>query len=376
MTVVAKRPDLEARRFLLAMSIVPPPRHSGSDTVDALRRDWQLAVKAFATRDKVASVIEREIPGPDVRPLRIRAYVPRKKPSGLPVVAYFHGGGFVFGDLYTAGATARALARRTDAIVVTVEYRLAPEYGLQDGRADCQALVDWLAEHADELGGDPARLAVAGDSAGGGIAAVVAQTCRDRGLELKAQVLIYPVTDNPHAHNTDPVAIGLLTPERVDWITAQISKVNDLTDPSQTALHAEDLTGLAPTILVTCGFDPLRDEGLAYKQRLQEAGVTLQHLHYPGMIHGFVTLDRVLSAGGHALDLLGDGLRAAFNDNLKAAERDNLPGFRLVNPLKVDAPQRMREVQVGTLVAVERFRQLRHAITEVREGDEPAPLAG
>lgn len=366
MTRVARQPDLEARRLLRALRIVPPPRHTGPDSVAAIRRDWQLAVKAFATREEVAEVLEREVPGPGGHPVRIRVYIPVKDPVDLPVVAYFHGGGFVFGDLYTAGATARALARRSGAIVVTVRHRLAPEHRLQEGRADCLAAVRWLADHAHLVGGDPSRLAVAGDSAGGAIAAILAQTCRDDGLQLKAQVLIYPVTDM-NSHQSGKVrTIGLLTPERLDWIRAQIEKVNDLSDPTHSPLHATHLRGLAPAIVLTCGFDPLRDEGLEYAHRMANAGVTVHHLHYPGMIHGFVAMDRVLSAGGHALDRLGDGIRAAFHGHLTHTFEDDLPGQELTRPARLDPAQRARELRVGALIARERLGQLTRTRQQTR----------
>ena len=366
MTRVAKQPDLEARRLLRGLRILPPPRHTGADSVAAIRRDWQLAVKAFATREEVADVREREFPGPGGHPVRIRVYIPVKDPVDLPVVAYFHGGGFVFGDLYTAGATARALARRSGAIVVTVRYRLAPEHRLEQGRADCLAAVAWLAEHAHRFGGDTTRLAVAGDSAGGGIAAIVAQACRDQGPELKAQVLIYPVTDMNSHQSSRVRTIGLLTPERLDWIRAQIEKVNDLSDPTHSPLHATHLRGLAPAVVLTCGFDPLREEGLQYARGMADAGVTVHHLHYPAMIHGFVAMDRVLSAGAHALDRLSDCIRTAFQGHLTHTFEDDLPGQQLTRPARLDPMQRARELQVGALVARERLGQLTRALQRTR----------
>ena len=199
------------------------------------------------------------------------------------------------------------------------------------------------------------------------MAAIVAQTCRDQGLGLKAQVLIYPATDM-NTHESGGVrTIGLLTPERVDWIRVQIEKVNDLSDPTQSALHTAHLRGLAPAVVLTCGFDPLREEGLEYARRMANAGVTVHNLHYPAMIHGFVSMDRVLSAGGHALDRLSDCIRMAFEGRLTHAFEDDLPGRALVSPVRLDPMQRARELQVGALVARERLGQLARALQRSRD---------
>ncbi len=308
----APRPELEVRRLLAQLSLWPA-RVGGPHALRDGRRDWQLAIKAFGSRERVRSAHALAIPGP-AGPIRLRVYTPAagSEPRGL--LAYFHGGGFIVGDLYTAGGTCRALANRSGMVVVAVGYRLAPEHPLDAGRADCLAAVEWLAEHAPQLGADPERLAVGGDSAGGLLAAAVAQECARRGRpRLAAQLLVYPATDlasdTPSQHEN---ARGyLLTRERLAWVRGEIAKVTDLGDRRLSPLHAPELGAVAPAIVVTAGFDPVRDEGLAYAERLRGAGVPVHALHHPGQIHGFVSFDRVLSGATDALCRVGHALAAA-----------------------------------------------------------------
>lgn len=356
----SSRPDPEVRRLLLQLLPARGPslRRTGPDSA---RRRWRLAVKAFGSREPVEAVIDRTVPGPG-RAVRIRAYVPAGGPDPRPVLAWFHGGGFVLGDLYTAGAICRALANRTGAVVVAVRYRLAPEHPLEDGRADCLAAVSWLAAHAGELGGDPARLAVGGDSAGGGIAALVAQDCARRRLPLAAQVLVYPATDLTGSHPSASERMpGLFTPEWMAWLRAQISRVSDLSDPLASALATPQLRGGAPAIVLTAGFDPLRDEGLAYAARLRAAGVPVRALHYPGQIHGFVSFDRILAGARDGLDRLGRHVSGAFAGSLEPATETDLPPGRDVDQLLwLNPAQRWHELKVAALVACSLVESRRH----------------
>ena len=344
------RPDAEVRRLLLQLSAVRPP--TAEDTVATVRRNWQLAIKAFAGREPVGDVTQRDLPADD-GPVRIRVYTP-PGPQGLrPALVWFHGGGFVFGDLYTAGATCRALANRSRAVVVAVDYRLAPEHPLEAGREDCMTVVRWLADNGPQLGIDPAKLAIGGDSAGGGIAALVAQQCVREGLPLEAQVLVYPATDLAGTHPSASERLpGTLTPEWIDWIRRRISEVSDLADPSASALSAPDLAGLPPAIVLTAGFDPLRDEGLAYVERLRQAGVPVRLLHFPGQIHGFVSMDRVLGGATEALDRLGSELARAMSGRVVDGSELDLPAPASMRPLLWAHPQqRWREsVVLGLLV--------------------------
>lgn len=307
------RPDPDARRLLRQLNFWPPQPLTGPHVLRDGRRDLQLAIKAFGSREPVDSVAERTIEGPS-GPIPVRIYTPRSGSAPRGLLVYFHGGGFIVGDLYTAGGTCRALANRTGAIVVAVQYRLAPEHPLEAGREDCIAAVEWLAEHAAELGADPDSVAVGGDSAGGMLAAAVAQHVAVRGgPRLAAQILIYPATDleSDFPSNRENAHGYLLTGERLAWVRHEISKVTDMTDPRLSPLRTPDLRGVAPAIVVTAGFDPIRDEGLAYAARLRAAGVPVHALHYPGQIHGFVSFDRVLLGARDALHRIGSALRGA-----------------------------------------------------------------
>lgn len=342
------------------MAVVPPP--SASRSVERVRRDWQLAVKAFASREPVASVSQREIPG-EAGDVQLRIYRPYGVRRPSPALVWFHGGGFVFGDLYTAGATCRALANTSGATVIAVRYRLAPEHPLQAGVADCLTGLHWVADHAAELELDTRQLAVGGDSAGGGLAALVAQRIVVGGPRLAAQVLVYPATEltasYPSASEPMP---GLLGSAWTRWIRSRIAEVSDLDDPTLSAVRAVDLSGVAPAIVVTAGFDPLRDEGLHYAERLREAGVPVRLLHFPGQIHGFLTLDRVLSAGRYGLRRLGAELALAFTEGVEPGVEDDLPWVpELERLLWLRPSQRWHELKVGAIVLRERATRARAA---------------
>ncbi len=322
------------------------------------RRSWQLMVKAFSSREPVASVIERQIPGPG-SPIRIRAYVPQKGRAPRPALVWFHGGGFVVGDLYTAGSTCRALANRTGAIVVAVRYRLAPEHDLYAGREDCLAAVRWVARNGAELGIDTTRIAVGGDSAGGNLAAAVAQACLASGPELCLQLLVYPAVDlvNRYPSEQENARGYFLTRESMDWMESLFATGLDLADPRLSPLFAKDIRGLAPALVVTAGFDPIRDHGFAYYDRLRKEGVAVELLHYPGQIHGFLSFDRVLKGARKGLDEVGAKVARAFED---APENDAVPASGLLRWLTAPVRrsrrqmgQRVNEAVVGTIFARE-----------------------
>ncbi|MDQ1375382.1 MAG: acetyl esterase, partial [Actinomycetota bacterium] len=231
----------------------------------------------------------------------------------LPVLVFFHGGGFVIGDLDTHDQVCRQLANGSHAIVVAVDYRLAPEHPYPAAPDDCFAATTWIHEHATELGGDPTRMAVAGDSAGGNLAAVVAQEARDKGgPPLKAQILIYPATDlsMQHPSITENGEGYLLTKEGMDWFMGHYAP--DVDDVRCSPLAAVDLSGLPPALVITAEFDPLRDEGEAYAAHLREAGVPVVLSRYDGMIHGFFQLGVLLDAGTKAVDEAARALAAAL----------------------------------------------------------------
>jgi len=359
-TLRAARPDPDVRRLLRQLNVWPA-RLSGPHVLEDGRRDWQLAIKAFGSRRPVSRVDARTVAGPG-GPLPVRIYTPYAGRAPRPLLAYFHGGGFVVGDLYTAGCTCRALAAQTGAVVAGVGYRLAPEHPLEAGREDCLAAVEWLAAHAVELGADPAWLTVGGDSAGGTLAAAVAQACaRDGGVPLAAQLLLYPATDmlSDYGSNRENANGYLLTRERLAWVRREIAKASDLSDPRLSPLRAGDLSGVAPALIVTAGFDPIRDEALAYADRLRAGGVPVLNLHYPGQIHGFVSFDRVLAGARDALRRVGQALRPAWQSREAGwTADDGRPEHGASDGLLwLDPRQRWNETVVAGLVVREQLRR-------------------
>lgn len=229
--------------------------------------------------------------GGAVGPLAARHYVPEEGGGPHPLVVFFHGGGFVLDDLDTHDAPCRLLCRHSGAHVLSVDYRLAPEHPFPAAVEAGRAALRWAATHAAELGADPPRLVVAGDSAGGNVATVAAWVAaRDGGPAPVLQVLLYPATDMmEHSRSHKLFGSGfLLTRELMDWFAAQYVADANPADPSLSVLRAGDLSGVAPAIVVTAGFDPLRDEGEAYAEALSAADVAPVVLRrFPNLIHGF-----------------------------------------------------------------------------------------
>ena len=256
-----------------------------------------------ATLPDVAEVSDLEVPGP-AGSLRARIYRPRTTRQTVPTIAFFHGGGFVVGSINTHDGQARLICRDTDAVVVSFEYRLSPENKFPGAVEDCLAATRWVVEHASELGGDPSKVAIAGDSAGGNLAAVTAQAMRDEGIQLTAQLLLYPATDftdGDRYPSREENADGyLLTARDMVWFTEQyLAADSDPKDPRLSPLYG-DLAELPPAVVATAEFDPLRDEGNAYAQALSDAGVTVRHHCFPGMIHGFFGLGIASTAAAEA----------------------------------------------------------------------------
>jgi acetyl esterase len=248
-------------------------------------------------------VEERTIPGPGGR-LRLRIYRPTAS-EPLPVLVWLHGGGWVVGSLDSHDPVCRHLAVTTPSIVVAPDYRLAPEHRFPAGLEDAWAALAWTVSEAAGLGGDPARVAVGGDSAGGNLAAVAARRARDRGLPLALQVLAYPVTD--FAFETASYVehgTGLnLTRAKMEWYWGQYLGGADGSHEDASPLQAGRLGGVAPALVQTAGFDPLRSEAEAYAARLAEAGVPVTLTPYPTMIHGFLRMPALVP---HALEGLAE----------------------------------------------------------------------
>lgn len=265
--------------------------------------------------EEVTRVDDRLVPGAD-NEVRVRVYTPHDAVGvAAPLLLWLHGGGWVIGDLDTADATARALANRSGAVVVSVDYRLAPEHPAPAALDDALAALTWSVENAELLGVDASRVAVGGDSAGGNLAAVLCQRVRaEFGPDIDFQLLVYPVIDCTLSHpSMEENADGyFLTKDAMVWFTGHYLGDLDPKDPSVSPLYADTFAGLPPALIITAEFDPLRDEGEAYARALREAGVSVEAVRYAGQIHGFVGMAALLDDGKHAIDLAGAALRAAL----------------------------------------------------------------
>lgn len=250
----------------------------------------------LAPSEKVSETKDIKIPSNNTD-IHARAYWPQgvDRTQPLPVIVYFHGGGFVVGSVDIFDSLTRALANATQAIVVSVDYRLAPAHPYPAAVDDCYAATEWVAENIASLGGDPKKLVVAGDSAGGNLSAAVALKARDIGTpSIAAQIMYYPAVDLSEAHydSKDKFAdgYGLSRAAGQKFEAAYGANVTDRKDPYFSPLYAPSLAGLPPALIVTEGFDPLTDSGKAYAARLEQSAVHVVALHYPDMIHGFMSI--------------------------------------------------------------------------------------
>jgi acetyl esterase len=306
--------DPVTRGIIDAMAEVFPKVH----TMEAA--DARAMAKAMPTTaaepESVAIVYDRDIPGP-AGDIPVRVY--RPQPIGgdpLPVVVYFHGGGWVLCDLDTHDNTCRALANGVDAVIVSVDYRLAPEHKFPAAAEDAYAATQWVFDHAAELGADPDRLAVAGDSAGGNLAAVVPLMARDRGgPPIRFQLLIYPVTD--YSFDTpsyrDNAEGFFLLKVHMEWYWQQyIASDEEGANPYASPLRVKDASGLPPGMVITAELDPLRDEGEAYGKKLADAGVPFTVRRYDGMFHGFFSMGEFLDGAKQATADAHAALRTAL----------------------------------------------------------------
>lgn len=257
-------------------------------TVDEARAAVASFVGLQKPHREVSEVIEAEYPGP-AGPQKVRIYIPAA-PKPLPVVVYFHGGGFIAGDLAVAEEPSRALANDAGVIVVAVSYRLAPEHPFPAATDDTFAAMKWVAGSIGEYGGDPSRIAVMGDSAGGNLAAVAAQRCRDEGgPSLSAQVLIYPVIDSTAelASRSEFKDGFVITAADLDYFWAHyLPNQEDAENPRATPSRAASLAGLPPALVISTEYEVARDEAEAYAAQLARAGVRTETLRVDGLIHG------------------------------------------------------------------------------------------
>lgn len=305
-------PQVKAVMEQVAAAGLPP---NPTLTPEEARRN--MAVRTALTAgepQQVATVADRWIPGPAGQ-LMVRVYSPAGT-GPFPILVYFHGGGFVVGSVDTHDALCRAITNASGCLVVSVDYRLAPEYPFPAAVQDSYAATEWVAAHGAELNGDPARIAVGGDSAGGNLAAVVALVAREQGgPALRYQLLIYPVTD----YGFDTLSYRqngtgyMLSRADMEWYWKHyLASEADGRHPHVSPLRAEELRGLPPALVITAEFDPLRDEGEAYAARLKEAGVSVVLSRYEGVIHNFVRLHTVLDQGKRAIQEIGTALQEAM----------------------------------------------------------------
>lgn len=265
--------------------------------------------------EDVERVDDRLIPGTD-GDIPARVYTPQAAVGEAHgVLVWLHGGGWVIGDLDTADSTCRALANRAGCVVVSVDYRLAPEHAAPAALDDCMTALAWTVENFELLGVDASKVAIGGDSAGGNLAALVCQRVRDEfGPDIDFQLLVYPVTDLTLSHpSMDENAEGyFLTKASMEWFVGHYLGDVDPKDPAVSPLYADDLAGLPPAMVITAEMDPLRDEGEAYAARLREAGVPTELIRYEGQIHGFMGMATMLDDGKDAIERAGAALRAAL----------------------------------------------------------------
>lgn len=299
----------------VARSRLPPYQDVPPAVARRLYHDTRVATSPPAP--EMGSVSLALVPGP-CGPIPLRVYKPVGAAKGeiLPALVYFHGGGWVIGDLDTHDIVCRELANGSRCVVVSVEYRLAPEAQFPAAVDDCVAATRYISTHATEFGADPKRIAVGGDSAGGNLAAVVCIDARDVKTPMPCfQLLIYPATDQrsghpSHARNAEGYLLtrkgmnyfrGHYLPNEVDWLDWRASP-----------LLATGLAGLPPAYVITAGYDPLVDEGRAYAERLEGEGVEVKYREYPDMVHGFLLMGGVLDTAREAVAGCCAALRAAF----------------------------------------------------------------
>jgi acetyl esterase len=303
----AAEPHPQVRRFLSLYDSLDVPDFSDIGPAEARELFEQL----YTTDPDIdiESIEDRTVDSP-AGDVPVRVYDPGTAGEDRPLVVYAHGGGWVIGSIDTHDGTCRKLAATTGYPVVSVDYRLAPEHPFPAGLRDYYAALGWAREAAPEFGADPGRLVVAGDSAGGNLAAAAALLARDHGGPAIAhQLLVYPVTGDATATEsyTENAEGYFLTAEQMGWFRAQYF-ASDIDEGNTYALprRAADLSGLPPATVLTAGFDPLRDDGAAYVDRLADAGVPVEHYNYDDLIHGFFSMI------SEPVDL--DGAHAAYDE--------------------------------------------------------------
>jgi acetyl esterase len=304
--------DPKAKFMIDQMAQVPMPPWS---EVDAVTVRGIMGSGRFPPPDlPLAEVSNTTVPGPAGQ-IPVRIYRASLEPN-QPAIVYFHGGGFVIGDLESHDGTCRRLCHNIGCTVVSVDYRLAPEHVFPAAVDDSYAATEWVAAHAGALKIDPKRIAVAGDSAGGNLAAVVAIIARDKGgPAICHQLLTYPVTDMAF-RSQSYVSNGegyFLTKDMMAWFGRQyVPAGHDVEDPLLSPLYHKNLKGLPPATVITAEYDPLRDEGEDYARKLEAAGVPVKLVRYDGVFHGFFSMNGVIDQADDAHAFAAAELKKAF----------------------------------------------------------------
>ena len=307
--------DPQVKAILDQMAEADGPKLSEMDAPSA-REVFRQMSTAFDNSDvPVGGVEDRNIPGPG-GDIPIRIYTPvAAGGSPLAALVYYHGGGWVVGDIESHDATCRTLSQTSGCKVISVDYRLAPEAKFPAAADDAYAALVWVEKNAMEIGVDPNRIAVGGDSAGGNLAAVASLMARDiNGPHIAFQLLIYPVTQiGIDSASRKELATGyFLETETMTWFEDQYVDPADADNPYASPLKADSLSGLPPAYVITAGFDPLKDEGKAYADGLRAAGVDVQYVNYDGMIHGFIALTALVENAANAVAETGVALKKAL----------------------------------------------------------------
>jgi acetyl esterase len=303
--------DPAVRQLLEAAEAEGNPPLESFSPEEARKLAIESLKTAGGTPEPVRSIENLRIPGPDCE-IPIRIYTP-DAPAPRPALVYFHGGGWVVCDLDTHDVVCTAIAHRAGAVVIAVDYRLAPEHKFPAAVTDSYAATAWVASNAKKLGIDPKRISVGGDSAGGNLAAVVSLKSRDQdGPAIELQVMVYPVTDLSSFATPSYQEFGenhYLTKSEMEWFRDHyLRSMEDARDPHASPLLVLDLSGLPPALIITAECDPLRDEGEAYAKRLANDGVPVKYTCYPGMIHPFFSLSGAIPQAFDAIQQVANAV--------------------------------------------------------------------
>jgi acetyl esterase/lipase len=292
-------------------------RSKGAPALARAERLREARIVAHRPPIPLARIEAVEIPGPaGTIPARLYVPAPATSHDPPPLLVYFHGGGWVIGDLETHDDPCRFLAAHSGSALLAIDYRLAPEHPFPAAAEDAETAYAWAVANAEQLGVDPSRIAVGGDSAGANLAAAACLTARDAGLRLPAmQLLIYPVTEaGAETPSRRTFAEGfLLTRNDMDWFEERyLPQGTDCGDPRVSVLRAPDLSGLPPAYLATAGFDPLRDEGEAFAERLREADIRVTLRRHPGLVHTYANLTAICPSARAAMLEAAEALRTGL----------------------------------------------------------------